>query len=93
MGITKRDIAKYIAPKVKLSERKTAQVIQEFMDEIAHIITEHDRLELRNFGVFEVVDRKGKTVNHPVTGEPVDVPGYKTVHFKASKKWKDLLNG
>lgn len=92
MGITKHDIVQYVAKQTNLSERKTAKVIQAFLDEMAYIIVEHDRLEFRNFGVFEVVEHKGKTIHHPVTGEPIVVPDYRTVHFKASKTIKDKLN-
>lgn len=49
------------------------------------------RIELRNFGVFQVKDRKPRKARNPKTGEAVDVPGRLAVSFKAGKEMEERV--
>ncbi|MBI4640293.1 MAG: HU family DNA-binding protein [Candidatus Tectomicrobia bacterium] len=93
MGVTKRELVKRVAQALDLSERQTGQVVQHFLDAVIEVLIEHRRLELRNFGVFEVVKHKEKTVHHPVTGKPAHLPSHQVIGFKAGKHVKERLNG
>ena len=92
MAVHKRDMVKTIAQQAGLSDYKTGQVVQLFLDQVIEVLVQHDRLELRDFGIFEVLPQKPRKLKHPVTGEPIYVPAQKVMGFKASKHLKKKLN-
>ena len=89
--ITKRDAVERIAEKTKLKKTDVKAVLQEFLDEIVTELGKGNRLEFRDFGVFEVRERKARTAQNPKTLEPVPVPAKNTVKFKPGRKMKDAL--
>lgn len=93
---TKKDIAKHVRRRSGLHIYET----EKYMDEIFHAITEMlmdessegVRIEIRNFGVFEVKNAKAKPqARNPKTNEVIYVPPRKKIHFKAGKILKDYL--
>ena len=83
--MTKRNIANAIAEEVGLTQTQASQIIQKTFGAIVNILVEEGRLELRNFGVFEVRWRKPRIGRNPRTGEKVMVPEKCTVIFKAGQ--------
>jgi nucleoid DNA-binding protein len=81
---TKREIVKSIAEKTALTQAQTAEVVQLTLDSIVAAVLDEGRVELRNFGVFEVKHRKPRKARHPVTGETMDVPARNVVVFRPS---------
>ena len=91
MTTTKKDIVKRIAKKLKLSQIDTRDVVQSFLDEIVEILQTEGRLELRDFGVFQVKQRAQRKARNPKTGEEVTVPPRKVVAFKPGKLMQDKM--
>ena len=80
--MTKRNIARTISEELGLTQLQTRQIIQKILDSIVSTLVEEGRVELRNFGVFEVRWRKARKGRNPRTGEKVMVPKRCTVIFK-----------
>lgn len=88
---TKREIAERVAQQSGLPQVAVKQVIQMLFDEIINEVTGGNRLEFRDFGVFEVVTRKPRTGRNPRTGQKVAVPPKRVVTFKMGKIMKERV--
>jgi len=80
--MTKKDMAKAIADETGLSHNQAKEIIQQVLDGITETLVTEGRIELRNFGVFEVKKRRPRKARNPRTGEEVDVPARLVVTFK-----------
>jgi nucleoid DNA-binding protein len=89
--MTKKEIVKQIADKVGLTQVETKEVVQSTFDAIIDAIASEGRIELRNFGVFEVKERAPRKARNPRTGEPVDVPAKKVVVFKPGRLMEERV--
>jgi integration host factor subunit beta len=67
------------------------KVVQQFLDEIVNELGKGNRLEFRDFGVFETKLRKARKAQNPKTLEPVAVPEKRTVKFKVGRLMKQRL--
>ena len=83
--MTKKDMAKAIADRTGIPQTHVALIVQSIIDGITEILVSEGRIELRNFGVFEVRRRKARRGRNPRTGEAVNVPARMVVTFKAGK--------
>ena len=83
--MTKKEIVKQIADRLGLTQLKTKEIVQQTFDAIVDTLIEDGRIELRNFGVFEVKQRKARKARNPRTGAAVDVPPKNVVTFKPGK--------
>ena len=88
---TKREIAERVAQQTGLAQVAVKQIVQMLFDEVINELAEGNRLEFRDFGVFEVVVRKARTGRNPRTGERVAVPPKRVVTFKMGKVMKDKV--
>lgn len=84
--MTKRDIVRSISEQLGVSQVQTREIVQRTFDAILETLAREGRIELRNFGVFEVKRRKSRTARNPRTGDPVDVPERFVVRFKPGKE-------
>ena len=91
LTITKRELAERIADKVGLGQVQTLQVVQCFLDEIVQELSKGNRLEFRDFGVFETVTRKARTALNPKTLEKVPVRRRRVVKFKVGRLLKQRV--
>ncbi len=91
--MTKKEIVKEIADRIGLTQLKTKEIVQMTFDAIVETLVENDdhRIELRNFGVFEVKQRAARKARNPRTGERVDVPPKNVVTFKPGKKMEERV--
>lgn len=89
--MTKKEIVRQIASELKLDQTLAKQVVQRFLDTIIQVLAETGRIELRNFGVFEVKQRSARKARNPKTNQPVTVPSKKVVRFQAGKNVDKLL--
>lgn len=89
--MTKKEIVKEIAEQVNLTQLKTKEIVQKTFDAIVDTLVEQGRIELRNFGVFEVKQRAARKARNPRTGERVDVPPKNVVTFKPGKKMEERI--
>ena len=80
--MTKKEIVLKIAEQTKVKQIDVKKVVQKTLDEIVAALTRGERVELRNFGIFKVKSRRGRTGRNPRTGAAVPVPPKKVVVFK-----------
>ncbi len=89
---TKRELSDSIARKKGHTQVITREVIQAFLDECVNELAKGNRLEFRDFGVFETVKRAKKQARNPKTGEIVTVPPKMVVKFKPGRLMKKSLS-
>lgn len=89
--MTKKEIVKQISERLDLTQLKTKEIVQQTFDAIVDTLIEVGRIELRNFGVFEVKMRKARKARNPRTGERVDVEPKKVVTFKPGKEMEERV--
>lgn len=89
--ITKKEITDRLAREVGVSRPKAADSIHALIDIITEILVNGDRLEIRDFGVIEVKERKARVAQNPATLEPVPVPKRNVVRFRAGRKLIDAV--
>ena len=80
--MTKKDIVLRVASETGLKQLDVKKVVQRSLDAIVDSLSKGDTVELRNFGIFKVKSRKGRTGRNPRTGEKVPVPPKRVVTFK-----------
>lgn len=84
--MTKKEIVKTISDNIGLTQLRTKEIVQKTFDAIVETLVEEHRIELRNFGVFEVKKRAARKARNPRTGEKVLVPEKFVVTFKPGKE-------
>ena len=90
-SVTKKEIVKQISDKLGLTQLKTKEIVQFTFDAIVETLLTEKRIELRNFGVFEVKRRKARKARNPRTGEKVDVGPKNVVTFKPGKEMEERI--
>lgn len=81
--MTKKDIVLKVAAQTNLKQLDVKKVVQKALDAIVEALARGETVELRNFGIFKVKQRKGRTGRNPRTGEKVPVPPKRVVTFKS----------
>jgi nucleoid DNA-binding protein len=89
----KKEIAREIAARLDQPTRVVEAIVREFLREATIALASDGRLELRNFGVFDVRESKARTARNPRTGEPVAVPPKRRVAFQAGKELLERVRG
>ena len=93
--MTKKEIVRSISEELGLTQLRTKEIVQKTFDTIIETLVEEKRIELRNFGVFEVKCRAARKARNPKTGEEVMVEKKYVVTFKPGKEMeqqvRDLL--
>ena len=89
--MTKKDIVRQIADEVDVPQIKCKRIVLETFKAIIATLIAEGRIELRNFGVFEVRRRKGRKAHNPRTGEAVSVEPKNVVTFQAGKVMAELV--
>ncbi len=89
--LTKFEIVRTLAEKNELEVAKTRRMVQGMLDMIIESLVRGDKIELRNFGVFEVISRAGRIARNPRSKEEVYIPERKVVKFKPGKIMEDRI--
>ena len=89
--MTKKEIVKDISEEIGLTQLKTKEIVQKTFDAIVKTLVEDGRIELRNFGVFEVKKRAARKARNPRTGDKVYVPEKFVVTFKPGKEMEERV--
>jgi len=89
--VTKKELIDRIADKTGNKRVVVKRVIQGFLDEIIEELGQGNRLEFRDFGVFESKIRAARVAQNPKTLERVTVPEKRTVKFKVGRIMKERL--
>jgi integration host factor subunit beta len=87
--VTKKDLVNRIAERTGETKVVTKNIIQLFLDEIIRELAAGNRLEFRDFGVFEVKPRRARRAQNPRTLEKVSVPPKKVVKFKVGRVMRE----
>lgn len=89
--MTKKEIVKAISEELGLTQLKTKEIVQKTFDAIVETLVTDHRIELRNFGVFEVKKRAARKARNPRTGGQVEVPAKFVVTFKPGKEMEERV--
>ncbi len=89
---TKKDLIDRIADETQQKRTVVKKTVQAFLDNVIKEIGQGNRLEFRDFGVFEIRDRAPRMAQNPKTLERVPVPAKKTVKFKVGRLMKEALD-
>ena len=90
--ITKKELIDRIAERTQAKRVAVKSIIQAFLDEITRELSENNRLEFRDFGVFETRTRAARVAQNPKTLERVEVPAKRTVKFKMGRLMRKNLS-
>lgn len=90
---TKKDLIDRIADETQQRRADVKVVVQAFLDNVIKELSKGNRLEFRDFGVFELRDRAPRIAQNPKTLEQVPVPAKKTVKFKLGRLMKLAIDG
>src|SRR3989304_5223836 len=89
--VTKKELIDRIAEGTQAKRVAVKQIIQVFLDEIVKELSENNRLEFRDFGVFETRTRVSRVAQNPKTLERVEVPANRTGKFKMGRLMRENL--
>jgi integration host factor subunit beta len=89
--VTKKEIVKTISEEIGMTQLKTKEIVQKTFNAIVETLVEEQRIELRNFGVFEVKKRAARKARNPRTGQRVDVPQKFVITFKPGKEMEEKV--
>jgi integration host factor subunit beta len=89
--VTKKEIVLAMVNELQLSQTQAKDVVQMMFDAIIDALASDGRIELRNFGVFEVKRRAPRKARNPKTGDRVSVPEKLVVTFKPGKEMEQRV--
>lgn len=90
--ITKKELIDRIADTTQAKRVVVKRIVQSFLDEIVSELASDNRLEFRDFGVFETRYRTARVAQNPKTLERVKVPSKRSVKFKMGRMMKEKLS-
>jgi integration host factor subunit beta len=91
--VTKREIVRSISEDLGLTQLETKRIVQKAFEAIMNALVKEGRVELRNFGVFEVKRRGPRKARNPRTGDKVFVPERSVVTFKPGQNMLRRVGG
>jgi nucleoid DNA-binding protein len=89
--MTKKEIVRSISDELGLPQQQVKQIVQKLFTELIETLAEDGRIELRNFGVFEVKVRAARSARNPKTGEQMPIPARSVVTFKPGKEMEEQV--
>lgn len=90
--VTKKDLIDRIAEVTGQKRTIVKKTLQAFLDQIVAELGKGNRLEFRDFGVFEIKARAPRTAQNPKTLQRVEVPAKRSVRFKVGRLMKERLD-
>jgi len=91
--VTKRELVIAVAEHLGYTQNEVSSVVQATLDAVTECLRDGHRLEIRNFGVFEVKKRDARTGRNPRTGEEVSIAEKRVATFKPGKALKEYVEG
>ena len=89
---TKKELIDRIADETKYKRSDVREIVQAFLDNVIAELGNGNRLEFRDFGVFEIRNRAPRMAQNPRTLERVPVPARRTVKFKVGRLMKQAVD-
>lgn len=90
--ITRKDFTELFVQRMGCSRSQATKYLEEFFEEIIQALAGSDRVEIRNFGVWEVRERKARRAMNPRTGEEIQTEQKWIVSFTPGKRMKELVS-
>ncbi len=90
--IAKKELIDRITKKTQCKNITAKEIVQQFLDEISTELGKGNRLEFRDFGVFEVKERAARVAQNPKTLEKIQVPARRSVKFKMGRIMRERMN-
>jgi nucleoid DNA-binding protein len=90
-SMTKKDIILKVSDETNIKQIDVKRIVQKTFDYVVEALARGEKIELRNFGVFKVKQRKSRTGRNPRTGQVVPVPPRKVVVFKPGLEMKQKI--
>lgn len=90
--VTKKDLVEMIAEKTGVGRAQVRDIMQAFLDVVIAELAKGNRLEFRDFGVFESKVRAPRKAQNPKTLAPVLVPARRTVKFKIGRLMREAIS-
>jgi integration host factor subunit beta len=91
--VTKKELVNRIADRTGVTKVVAKEIIQSFLNSIIEELAEGNRLEFREFGVFESRDRAARRAQNPRTLERVEVPAKRIVKFQVGRLMRKKVSG
>jgi nucleoid DNA-binding protein len=88
--VTKRELVIEVAEQLGFTQNEVASVVQSTLDAITESLAKGQRLEIRNFGVFETRSRESRTGRNPRTGQEVPIQRKRVATFKPGKALREI---
>ena len=88
---TKKDLIERVAQETNMPRADVRRAVQSFLEQVIDELSKGNRLEFRDFGVFEIRERAGRVAQNPKTLERVTVPPRKSVRFKSGRLMQQSL--
>lgn len=89
----KSDLIEKVSTKIEyLTKKQVETIVDMVFEHMKDKLSKGEKIELRGFGNFKVKERNARLARNPKTGETVEVPPQKSIHFKMSKALKDAIN-
>ena len=88
---TKKDLIERVSQETGVSRADSRKVVQSFLEAVIGELAKGNRLEFRDFGVFEIRERAGRVAQNPKTLERVAVPPRRSVRFKVGRLMQQSL--
>lgn len=90
--ITKKELVNRIAETTNTKHSTAKAMVLCFLDEIISELAKGNRMEFRDFGVFEVREQAARVAQNPKTLEPIEVPAKRRVKFKMGRIMREKLS-
>lgn len=90
--MTKKEMVRRLATELGVDQTLTKQIVQRTFDSILEALKTEGRIELRNFGVFEVKTRSARKARNPKTNEQVWVPAKRVITFQPGKNVAAMID-
>ncbi len=84
--MTKKDIVRWVSDRSELPQHSVKDIVHKTFEAIVDVLAKEGRLELRNFGVFQIKPRAARKARNPRTGRQVEVPERFVVVFKPGRE-------
>lgn len=89
--VTKKELVERITDRTKMKRHDVKRICQELLDQIIIELRKGNRLEFRDFGVFEVKERGARIAQNPKTMQKVEVPAKRAVKFKVGRLMRESV--
>jgi len=89
--MTKAELIARAAEKAGVSKKQADRCLKAFIEVITDALQKGEKIAIPGFGIFSVKERAARKGRNPRTGDIIEIPARKVVHFKPAKQLRDLI--